>query len=115
MLTQQGIMAQGFAAAKGLDRDGLKRLITAMAPPGQQSNLVNELASHSDSEVAAEIAQQGEQYAKMDGIRIVSRQDVSDDTAYLTYMIFYNNGTNDIWARSKLRRTANGWEPAAGP
>jgi hypothetical protein len=95
--------------ARGLNREQLQALIKLMGPAEQQSNLLAQLAGLSDAEVASKIEEANSSEDKTEGICIVNKRVISDDEVELTFMTFYNHGTNDGWSMGRFKRVGNAW------
>ena len=49
-----------------------------------------------------------------DGLRVVNKEQVSDNEVSLAYMTYYNGGTNDTWGKMNFQRLGNVWLPLLG-
>jgi hypothetical protein len=101
------VQAMAWAAGRG-DSNA----VLACLSPEAQAQLAKLMGDKSAGEVAAEIVSESKFVEKADGLLVVNTQMISDEEAMLTYMFFYNNGTNDVFASSRMKRFGNEWKIA---
>jgi hypothetical protein len=71
----------------------------------------DDTANDSDpqAKLIAELIRSANDISKLDGLRIVSQQTLSNDEVSVRYLIFSNHGTNDGWVQARLKYNGSEW------
>jgi len=93
------------------DAHDLQTLRAKITNPAALAQLDEALKTRTEEEINAEFAREAEQNAKRDGIRAINTETVTNDPNHVivTFLIYSNHGTNDLWGRMEEFRKGDQW------
>jgi hypothetical protein len=104
---EAAVQSLSWINSQAMEHKDFKTLLSSLSPD-LRVEAARHFAGKTDTEIAAEFANEAEHSRKKEGIRIVNKKTISDGEVILT---FYEDGP-DSFGSMRLKRVGNAWNSA---